>query len=370
MRNPAASVSGHAVRLGITAYALVMACTASAQARQSDAPKLTFYPSLQVRFLAGQPRNFFFSQSGVVNASGAPMKSLTLTQKFPQGFTARLISQEAHAVFKRPEGFSEKLEGNAYTVSLPELRIAEAITLAVELTYQGRPALTTFPGVEVSYAQGDKTVTEKGPDQTWDLSRYTKYSGTLREYIKRYAATDLAIPDGEEWGFSTLSARAAGRVASGPVDIEGDPKGRMRFSIQAGVPGNLRQFLFIRRPFDPSRQPKANDEVRRLVGDLVQSTADFTLDADNMSIQKKRVGRWDAWVVDTVWRDRVKDRMGEGPSRWYIFADERNTAQYVINISAQGRGTGPGKSDVPNPAREQELMTELERIVTSLRLIQ
>ena len=42
----------------------------------------------------------------------------------------------------------------------------------------------------------------------------------------------------------------------------------------------------------------------------------------------------------------------------------------VLNISAQGRGVGPGKSDVPNPAREQQLMTELEGIVTSLRLIQ
>ena len=128
--------------------------------------------------------------------------------------------------------------------------------------------------------------------------------------------------------------------------------------------------MVIRRPLDPSKQPKANDEVRRLVSDMVASTADFTLDADNMSIQKKKVGRYESWVVDTNWRDRVKDRLGEGPSRWYIFADDKNTAQYVISISVQGRGAGPGKCDVPNPTNEQKLMTELEGIVSSLRLIQ
>lgn len=370
MRNPSKKIPSRAVPLGAVALVLILASSPPTQARQGDAPKLTFYPSLQIRFVAGQARNFFYSQAGVVNSSGAPMKNLTLMQRFPEGFTPRLIDPQAQAVFKRPEGFTEKLEGNVYSIHLPELRIAEATALAVELTYQGRPAATTFSGVEVDYTQGDQAISEKGPDQTWDLSKYTKYSGTLREFIKRYAAMDMAVPEDAEWGFSTFAARAAGRDAAGPVEIEGEPSGRMRFSIQAGAPGDLRQLMVIRRPLDPARQPKANDEVRRLVSDLVQSTADFTLDTDAMSIQKKRVGRWDAWVVETAWRDRVKDRLGEGPSRWYVFPDVKSSAQYIMNISAQARGVGPGKADVPNPAREQQLMAELEAIVISLRLIQ
>jgi hypothetical protein len=256
-------------------------------------------------------------------------------------------------------------------MKLPELRIAEATALAVELTYQGRPAAVTFAGVEVEYTQDGQQLTEKGPDQTWDLSKYTRYAGTLREFIKRYAALDLTIPDtGDDWGFSNLASRVAGKPATGAVEIDGEVSGRMRFSLQAGTPGSLRQMILIRRPYDPARHPKANDEVRRLIMDLVQTTADFSLDGDDFAIQKRKVGRWDAWVAQTRWRDRVKDRLGEGPSRWYLFADEKSGGQFIINISAQGRGAGPGKADEPNVAREQELMAQLEGIVSSIRLIQ
>ncbi|HET9480231.1 MAG TPA: hypothetical protein VFP98_00610, partial [Candidatus Polarisedimenticolia bacterium] len=114
---------------------------------------------------------------------------------------------------------------------------------------------------------------------------------------------------------------------------------------------------------------KAGDEVRRLVMDQVQATADFTLDADNAVIEQQRIGRYDAWVLETRWRDRVKERLGEGPSRWYVFADKKAGLQYIINLSAQGRGAGPGRADAPNPEREQELMAELEGIVTTLRIL-
>jgi hypothetical protein len=358
-------------RLGTIVAILASFASLPAPARAQDAPRLTFYPSLQIRFLAGQARNYFFSQAGVVNASGASMTDLTLRQRFPEGFTAKLISPEAQSVFKRGEGFTESLEGNVYTIKLPELRIAEATALAVELTYQGRPAAVTFPGVEVEYTQAGQQIREKGPDQKWDLSKYTKYSGTLREFIKRYAGLDLVIPDsGDDWGFSNLAARATGRIATGAVEIDTETSGRLRFSIQAGTPGTLRQMMVIRRPYDPARYPRANDEVRRLIVDLVQTTADFSLDGDNFSVQKKKLGRWDAWVAQTRWRDRVKDRMGEGPSQWYIFADEKTGGQYIINISAQGRGAGAGKADVPDPAREQALMAQLEGIVSSMRVIQ
>lgn len=354
-------------------FAAILTSLASlaAPASAQDAPRLTFYPSLQVRFVDGEARNYFFSQAGVVNASGASMTNLTLRQRFPEGFTAKLISPEAQSVFKRAEGFSESLEGNVYTMKLPELRIAEATALAVELTYQGRPGTVTFPGVEVEYTQDGQQIREKGPDQTWDLSKYTRYSGTLREFIKRYAGLDLVIPDsGDDWGFSTLAARATGRIATGTVEIDAETSGRLRFSIQAGTPGTLRQLMVIRRPYDPARYPGANDEVRRIILDLVQTTADFSLDGDDFSVQKRKLGRWDAWVAQTRWRDRVKDRMGEGPSQWYVFADEKTGGQYIINISAQGRGAGVGKADVPNPAREQELMAQLDRIVSSMRVIQ
>ncbi len=354
---------------------LVASCAAAIlappQSQASDGTKLTFYPSLHLRFVAGAADNYFLSRGGVVNTSGAAMTGLTLRQKFPEGFKPRLISAEQQLYFKRTSGFSESLDGNTYAMKLSELRIAEDQTLAVLLDYEGRPGLVTFPGVEVEYTQDGVTRTEKGPDQTWDLSRYTKYSGTLREFIKRYAGMELAVGDsGDDWGFTNVAAMAAGRPnATGAVEIDSDQMGRMRFSLAAGAPGNLRQIHVIRRKYDPARYPKASDEVRRLVIDSIQSTSDFSLDSDNAEIKRGKLGRWDAWILETRWRDKVKDRLGEGPATWYLFADEKTSMQYLIGTSAQGRGGGAGKADVPAPDREAALMSELQKVVSSLRLI-
>ena len=352
------------------AAAVLLATVPGARARQSEGPKLTFYPALHVRFVAGEAHNYFMSRAGVVNTSGAPMTALTLRQKFPESFRPKLVPPEQQIYFKRTEGFSESLEGQTYTMKLSELRIAEDSTLAVQLDYDGRPGMVTFPGVEVEYTQNGVTRTEKGPDQTWDLSRYTKYSGTLREFIKRYAGMDLTVGEaGDDWGFTNLAAMAAGRPnATGAVEIDNDQSGRTRFSLAAGSPGSLRQILVLKRKYDPARYPKASDEMRRMVLDSVQSTADFSLDGDNAEISKGKVGRWDAWILDTRWRDKVKDRLGEGPCRWYLFADDKSATQFLISVLAQGRGGGPGKADVPAPDKETALMSELNKVVASLRL--
>lgn len=356
-----------AVTLALGAWLVIGAVPLGA--RQADGTRLTYYPSLHLKFRDAQARNYFVVHSGLVNASGAAMTDLVVRQRFPEDFTPRLIPAEGQAALKRPEGFTESLEEGVYTMKLPELRVAEATAIVLELAYQGRPALVPFPPAEVEYTQDGQRRSEKGPDLTWDLSKYTKYSGTLREFIKRYAGLDMKIPfEDEDWGFSNLAARAAGKIATGPVEIDAESSGRMRFSLQAGTPGTLRQLLLVRRAPGTAKPLAASDEVRRFVMDMVQSTADFTLDVDEFSIQKGKVGRHNAWICQTRWRDRVKDRLGEGPSRWYIFTDDKQH-QYVINISAQGRGAGAGQVDTPNPDRERELMAELEGIVTSLRIL-
>jgi len=348
---------------------LTAAAFSPASARQTDAPKITFYPSFQLKFVDGEAHNYFLSHAGVVNVSGGVLTDLTITQRFPQGFTPSLISKDAQALLMRPEGFTESIDGDVYTIHLPELRIAEATALVVRLDYQGRPGETTIPGIEAKFTSNGESLKEKGPDLMWDLSQYTRYSGTLREYIKRYAGLDMKIPSGD-WGFTNLAARVAGRVASKVVEVETEGGGRMRFSIAAGDPGDLRQMLVIRRRYDPSRHAfKAKDEVRRFVSDLVSVTADFTLDPDEFSIRQEKIGRYRGWVADTLWHDKVKDRLGGGPSRWYIITDEKAGYQYIINISAQGRGIGPGKADTPTPDKDKALMSELEGMVNSLRIL-
>jgi len=296
------------------------------------------------------------------------MTDLVLRQTFPKKFVPGVLGDRHHDTASRPQGFEERLEGDAMVVRIPELRVAEATALAAILNYEGRPALVPFPGIEVEYTLNGERRKEKGPDQTWDLSKYTKYSGSLQDYIKRYAAIDMKIPEKDNWGFTDLAARMTGRVPTGPIEID-TSSGRILFSIQAGLPGEMRHLLVMRRPMNPNQKLQANDEVRRFVMGMVGALADFTIDGDEMSVRKEKVGRFDAWVADTRWFDKVKDRLGEGPARWYILPDEKAQTQWIVTIIAQGRGEGPGKADVPNEPKEKELMTELAGMVGSMRTL-
>ncbi len=370
MRGSSASLLRALPRAAAAALALLAPAAAQEGSGDATAPSLTFYPALHLKFVDGQARNYFHSRTTVVNVSGQVMHDLVMKQEFPEGFTPQILDPRQVADLKRPEGFGESLEGGTYTMTLPELRIAEATSLAVALPYRGRPTMVRFPGAEVTYSQGGERKTLRGPDQTWDLGKYTRYSGTMQDFIKRFAGLEMRVPSFEEdWGFSSLAHRSAGKVSTGVVEIDEEPGGRLSFSIESGAPGSLRQMMVRRRPRNPAREPKAKDEVRRFVLDLVQASADFTLDSDAISIAQRKVGRFDAWVADTRWRDRIKDRLGEGPSRWYVFVDDKSSTQYIINVAAQGRGAGPGKADAPNPAREEELMSTLETMVSSLRLL-
>lgn len=333
------------------------------------APALIFYPTVQLKFEEGATGNYFVARIGVVNMSGAPMTDLVLRQVFPRKFVPTPLGNKHYDTASRPQGYEERLEGESMVVKIPELRVAEATAVAAILNYEGRPAQVSFPGLEAEYTVNGERRKEKGPDQTWDLSKFTKYSGSLQEYIKRYASIEMKIPEKGNWGFTDLAARLSGRMPTGPIEIESSSTGRMLFSIQAGTPGEMRHFLVMRRPMNPNQTLKASDEVRRFVMGMVGSLADFTIDGDEMSVKKEKVGRFDAWVADTRWYDRVKDRLGEGPARWYILPDEKAQTQWIVTIIAHGRGEGVGKADVPNEQKEKELMAELAGMVGSMRIL-
>ncbi len=355
-------------RLFATIVAVFLLSVLSLGDARAQAPQLTYYPALELQFLQDSSKNFFLSQSWVVNSSGKPMTDMVLTQRFPKGFTAELPPDSERVRLKLPEGSSHSLEGNVYTLKLPELRIAEATALLANLSYKGRPGSVEFPGTEVEYTQDGERHKEKGPDLTWDISKYTRYSGTIEDFIKRYALLDLDLPSGQ-WGFSSAASRSAGKIPTGVVDIESGPGERLRFSVEAGEPGNLRQMMVTRRAYNPARKLTAQHEVRQYVEDLVKTTAEFTLDVDEMVIRQEKLGELDAWVVDTRWHDRVKDRLGSGPSRWYIFLDDDEQFQYVINISAQALGSGAANLESPKPEKEDELMAEMAQVVKGLRIL-
>lgn len=355
-------------RFMATIVAVALLLSLAAGESRGQAPKLTYYPALELQFPSDGGKNFFISQSWIVNSSGKPMTDLVLTQRFPKGFTAELPPASELVRLKLPEGTTHSLEKNVYTMKLPELRIAEATALVVTLRYKGRPGSVDFPGTEVSFMQDGEKQTEKGPDLTWDISKYTRYSGSMEDFIKRYADLDLDLPDAQ-WGFSSAAARAAGRIPTGVVEIESGPGDRLRFSIEGGKPGDLRQMMVMRRNYNPARKLTAQHEVRRYVEDLVKTTSEFMLDVDEMVIGKEKLGELDTWVVNTRWYDRVKDRLGNGPSRWYIFVDDDEKYQYVINISAQALGSGTANLEAPKPEKEEALMAGMAQVLQGLRIL-
>src|SRR5262245_9688866 len=124
--------AGHLSRATVVALAfgtILTAGSAPSSARQSDAPKLTYYPSLKLKFRDAQARNYFVLQSGLVNASGGALTDLVVRQRFPQDFNPNLLASGSHEAMLRPGGFSESLEGGVYTMKLASLRVAEATSV-------------------------------------------------------------------------------------------------------------------------------------------------------------------------------------------------------------------------------------------------
>src|SRR5882724_5112310 len=224
------------------------------------------------------------------------MRNLTVTQVFPDGFAPGPAPDGIHELLTRPEGFAESLQGSTYTMSVPVLHRRELTTGFVVLNYKGRPSDAEVPPAEVSYSAGGEAHKEKGPPIRLDLSKYSKYSGSLSDYLKRYAGIQIRIPDSTtgDWGFSGLSAKARARSPLGMIEIDGDAT-EGRFSLLAGAPGDEREILVSWKPKEKARPASGPEEVRKLLADQVAAGADFSIESEGAAPEKGSFARGDAW---------------------------------------------------------------------------
>ncbi|MBI3450481.1 MAG: hypothetical protein HY049_16385 [Acidobacteria bacterium] len=334
--------------------------------RQAEAPQLSISPSFQLKFNGSH--NYLLATLVIINASGLEMRNLTVTQVFPDGFAPAAAPDGIHELLTRPEGFAESLQGSTYTMTVPVLHRRELTTGFVVLNYKGRPSDADVAPAEVSYSAGGEDHREKGPPVKLDLSKYSKYSGSLSEYLKRYAGIQIRIPDSTtgDWGFSSLAAKARARSPLGMIEVDGDAS-EGRFSLLAGAPGDLREVLMSWRPKEKAKAASSPEEVHKILSDQIAAGADFTIELEGAAPEKGAFARGDAWSVATRWKDRVPARLGEGPLKWYVYTDPQKGTQYVVMLRAQGRGAGAGKADVGNPEKEAALMKELDDIARSFR---
>ena len=341
---------------------------AHSQDTSSEGPSLAVYPSYLLKFNGSH--NYLLAALSVVNVSGHEMTNVTVTQSFPGDFVPAPAPDGIHDYFVRVAGFEEKIEGQGYRMFVPTLHRRELTTGFIVLSYHGRPTQASIPPAEVNYSSGGEPHKEFGPPQKLDLTKYSKYSGSLNEFLKRFAAIQIRIPEtgATDWGFSALASRMKAKNPLGVIEIDGDAA-KGRFSLQSGGPGEMQELMISWKPLSEAKPASTPEEVKKLLEDQVVAAADFTFDAAAVAAEKQSFARGDAWALSTRWKDRVAARLGEGPMKWYVYPDSQKGTQYIILLRAQGRGAGPGKAEIANPEKEASLIGQLEEIVKSFRPI-
>ncbi len=338
-------------------------------AQTESASSLNIYPAFHLKFKQAGG-TYLLASTILVNVSDKLVRDLTLKQTFPGELVPEPAPAGIHDYFARPEGFTESVEGQAYTMTTPLLRRGELTSAQAMLHDHGRPAEAEMPRVEVQYSAAGQSYKESGPALTLDLKKYTRYSGKLADYIRRYAGIVLEFPpsEGPDWGFSGVASSVRGKTPLGMVEIEGDPS-EGRFSLIRGEPGDTRLVLAVWKGEPSGRAAGTESEVMDLVRRQMTPNAAFALEIEGAVVEKGRLGRYEAWVLTSRWKDKVVDRLGEGPVRWYLYDDTIRKRRYFLMIAAQGRGAGPGKATTPNPEKEAVLMKELEEIAGTFRAL-
>jgi hypothetical protein len=332
------------------------------------APAMTIYPSFHLKF-SNEGGNYLLASMVLMNVSGYSIRDIQLTQEFPEELVPQEAPPEIHEFLKRPEGYEESFDGQTFTMKVPLLRRRELTTAYALLKYDGRPNTAKIPPVKVSYTVVNKPISQEGPALTIELKKYSKYSGNLSAFLKRFAGIQMRWPKNSiaDWGFTSFSSRVKAKTPIGMVEIEGDTK-KGRFSLISGAPGETREMLFSWVPSAQGKPAGTPDEVKALIKRQTSAAADFNTDLDGSVIEETKLGRTKAWKLASTWTDRVVDRLGGGPIRWYVFTDPVKKAQFVVMLRAQGRGSGADNSGTPNEEKEHALITELEQVLSTIRL--
>lgn len=341
--------------------------TGSVPAQTGSAPSLTVYPSFHVKFMH-EGKAYLLASTILVNVSDKTMRNLTLTQVYPDELEPEAASEGIHEYFARPEGFTDSVDGQTYTMTTPLLRRGEITSALVVLRFDGRPSSADIPPADIKYSAAGESYTEKGPPLSLDLKKYSKYSGDLSDFIKRYAGIMISFPskEGPDWGFSGFAYRVRSKTPLGMVEIDGDRE-EGRFSLLRGAPGETRLIMISWTPLSKARPAETAEQVLDIVRRQIMPSSPLDMDPSTAKAEKARLGRNDAWAVTGRWRDKVVGRLGEGPVKWYVYNDRSRERQYVLMLAAQGRGAGPELSMKPNEEQEAMLMKELEEIAGSFR---
>lgn len=356
-------------RASALAVAAALLAPLAGGARAQEAPpqaaqSFVVYTQYNPTFVPGESRVHFTVTAFVQNSTRTDFKKVTFRRAFPERFKVETASDGFQALVRRPGEFWQKIENNDYMMFLPELWGGRGTSVFYKVRFSGRPDEVLMPGLEISYEVDGEPGGERTSGDLINIKPYSYFSGSLKDFLKRNAEISVDVGlRGDPWRMAAIDSKALGSNPAGVTGVTGDlSKGYFR--LQAGLPGDYRDLLVVWWPTVKDKRIQEEAAFRSRLREYVTWVGLKKLNEESVQITRdRRFKKFRGWYARGTWKDDVPERLGEGPFGAALFFSPIRDAEFMLFWWAQGRGMGPGKSDVPQPEKDEALRRELEAIV-------
>jgi len=349
-------------------------CCVLARPATSEAPLFSVYPSYGAKFDIGSAKFSLVTHMVIYNISGQAYTDVTFKQTYPEGVSVKETYQrEIGTEATGEQSSSRKVEGNDFVASMPTFKNRMYAVIPNELVLARRLNEITFPGVEISFADGTgQRQTARMPDNTYDLFIYSNVVGGLERFLNKYNNITFnfakATPNRKEWEFAPVAASAQGRFPTGIIGtFPGENQYNGHFRIRSGPPGDNIQILVAYKPAQKKDKVEDRDALLKKLREYLRWCGEFDFATETLQVNRAEWKKYgDAWSVEGRWVDTIKNRLGEGPLKAKVFWGGREDVEYYVLALAHGRSLGNDSAN-PNPEKEGMLVAEIDQLLETFK---
>ncbi|MBI1951929.1 MAG: hypothetical protein HYS34_11280 [Acidobacteria bacterium] len=349
-------------------------CCVLSRPAASEAPLFSVYPSYGAKFDIGSGKFSLVTNMVIYNISGQAYTDVAFKQTYPDGVGVKETYQrEIGTEATGEQSSTRRVEGNAFLATMPTFKNRMYAVIPNELVLARRLDEITFPGVEISYTNGDgQRQSARMPDNTYNLFIYSNVVGGLERFLNKYNNITFnfakATPDRKEWEFAPVAASARGRFPTGIIGtFPGENQYSGHFRIRSGPPGDTIQILVAYKRAEKNERVVERDALLKSLREYLRWCGEFDFSPESLQVHR---GEWkkygDAWSVEGRWLDTIKNRLGEGPLKAKVFWGSREDVEYYVLALAHGRGLGTDSAN-PNPEKEGMLAAEIDQLLDTFK---
>lgn len=361
-------------RVRAAAFLAAAFCCVLSRPAASEAPLFSVYPSYGAKFDIGSGKFSLVTNMVIYNISGQAYTDVAFKQTYPDGVGVKETYQrEIGTEATGEQSSTRRVEGNAFLATMPTFKNRMYAVIPNELVLARRLDEITFPGVEISYTNGDgQRQSARMPDNTYNLFIYSNVVGGLERFLNKYNNITFnfakATPDRKEWEFAPVAASARGRFPTGIIGtFPGENQYSGHFRIRSGPPGDTIQILVAYKPAEKNERVVERDALLKSLREYLRWCGEFDFSPESLQVHR---GEWkkygDAWSVEGRWLDTIKNRLGEGPLKAKVFWGSREDVEYYVLALAHGRGLGTDSAN-PNPEKEGMLAAEIDQLLDTFK---